>query len=139
MVGKDPAPFGAGTSEPNVTLDTSHEYFGAMMLAREIMFIRELLVDLGEAPSGPSVIFSDSASAVDMSFDPVAFKNTKHIMRDSNFLRDLVAREVVILSHVKGTTMLADILTKAVARPTFLVLMRLLDDFPSAGDACPST
>ena len=61
-------------------------------------------------------------------------------MRDANFLRDLVAREVIILSHVKGTTMLADILTKAVARPVFLVLMRLLDDLiPSAGDACPST
>ena len=69
-----------------------------MMLAREIMFIRELLVELGETPSGPSVIFSGSASAVAMSFDPVAFKNTKHIMRDANFLRDLVARELIILS-----------------------------------------
>ena len=58
-------------------------------------------------------------------------------MRDSNFLRDLVAREVIILSHFKGTTMLADILTKAVARPIFLVLMRLLDDFDSIG--WPST
>ena len=28
MVGKDPAPFGAGTSEPNVTLDTSHHAGG---------------------------------------------------------------------------------------------------------------
>ena len=28
MVGTDPAPFGAGTSEPNVTLDTSHHAGG---------------------------------------------------------------------------------------------------------------
>ena len=28
MVGKDPAPFGAGTSEPHVTLDTSHHAGG---------------------------------------------------------------------------------------------------------------
>ena len=28
-----------------------------------------------------------------MSFDPVAFKNTKHILRAANFLRDLVQKE----------------------------------------------
>ena len=44
-------------------------------------------------------------------------------------LRDLVARGVVTLSHVKGTLMLADLLTKAQARPVFLELMRLLDEY----------
>ena len=54
--------------QKSVSLSSAEaEYFGAMMLAREIMFIRELLVELNETPSGPSVIFSDSASAVDMS------------------------------------------------------------------------
>ena len=61
-----------------------------------------------------------------MSFDPVAFKNTKHVMRAAEFLRDLVAREVVVLEHVKGATMVADVLTKAQARVVFLELVRLL-------------
>ena len=59
-------------------------------------------------------MYSDSKSAVDMSFDPVAFKNTKHILRAAEFLRDLVRKEVVVMTHVPGTTMLADLLTKAV-------------------------
>ena len=29
-----------------------------------------------------------------MAFDPVAFKKTKHILRDAEYLRDLVARQV---------------------------------------------
>ena len=41
------------------------------------------------------MIYSDSKSAVGMAFDPVAFKKTKRILRAAEFLRDLVAREVV--------------------------------------------
>ena len=64
-----------------------------------------------------------------MAYDPVAFKNTKHIMRAAEFLRDLVRREVVTLTHMRGAIMLADLLTKAVARPLFIDLLRLLDDY----------
>ena len=61
----------------------------------------------------------DSKSAIDMAFDPVAFKKTKHILRDAQYLRDLVAREVLRPSHVTSAKQLADIFTKALARVTF--------------------
>ena len=51
-----------------------------------------------------------------MAYDPIAFKKTKHILRAAEFLRDLVAKRVATLHHLKGTVMIADILTKAVAR-----------------------
>ena len=72
-----------------------------------------------------------------MAFDPVAFKNTKHILRDAEFLRDLVAREVLVLKHLPGKIMLADLLTKAVARVTYVTLMRLYDAYAEDGIACP--
>ena len=50
-------------------------------------------------------------------------------MRTAEFLRDLVRREVVTLTHMRGAIMLADLLTKAVARPLFIDLLRLLDDY----------
>ena len=86
----------------------------------------ELLVDLMIELMGPTLIYSDSKSAIDMAFDLVAFKKTKHILRAAEFLRDLVAREVVTMRHVAGTVMLADLLTKACARPVFLELLKLL-------------
>ena len=62
-----------------------------MMTARDLIFVRDLLVELGIVLGAPSTIYSDSKSAVDMAFfDPVAFKNTKHILRSAEFLRDLV-------------------------------------------------
>jgi len=111
------------------------EYFGAMLAAKEVVFIRDLLVDLGVAPSGASQVYSDSKSAIDMSFDPVAFKKTKHIMRAGAFLRDLVAKGVLVLSHVKGAYMMADILTKPTARTIFVRLLHLVDSYSVNGVA----
>ena len=124
----------------SVTLSSAEaEYFGAMLAARDVIFVRELLIDLAIAVSAPSVIYSDSKSAVGMTFDPVAFKKTKHILRAAEFLRDLVAREVVVLQHVSGTVMVADLLTKAVARAMFVELMRLLSEYSRSGQSCPSS
>ena len=108
-----------------------------MMVARDLVWLRELLVDLGIALNAPSVIWSDSKSALDMSMDPVAFKQTKHILRAAEFLRDLVLREVVTLTHQKGSTMIADILTKAVTRSIFHVLLKLFDSYSTDGNVCP--
>ena len=78
-------------------------------------------------------MYCDSKSAVDLAFNPVAFKHTKHILRAAEFLRDLVARRVVTLQHVKGAVMIADILTKACARQVFIELLRLLDGYAASG------
>ena len=71
-------------------------------------------------------MWCDSKSAVALALDPEAFKNTKHILRAAEFLKDHVLRGSVTISHSKGSTMVADILTKGQARPVFLQLMKLL-------------
>jgi hypothetical protein len=120
----------------SVTLSSAEaEFFGAMLAAKEMLFVRELLAEFGIPVDGPSVLYCDSKSAVEMAFDPVAFKKTKHILRAAEFLRDLVAREVITLKHVPGSTMMADLLTKACARAVFVSLMKLLDAFSIDGVA----
>jgi hypothetical protein len=95
-------------------------------MSRPDVDICELLVDLGVAPLGPSQVFSDFKSAVNMSFDLVAFKKTKHILRVAAFLRDLVAKGLLVLHHVKGAKMMADILTKPTARTIIARLLHLV-------------
>lgn len=107
------------------------EYFGAMLAAKDVLFARDLLFDLGIVLKGACIIFCDSKSAVDMAFDPVAFKKTKHILRAAEFLRDLVERGLIVLTHVSGKIMIADCLTKAVARVIFMELLRLIDEYSS--------
>ena len=105
---------------------------------RVLVFIRDLLVDLSIHLDGSCVIWCDSRSAVALAFDSVAFKQTKHILRAAEFLRDLVSREVITLRHLPGKVMIADVLTKAVERPLFLALLRLFDAYASDGVACPA-
>ena len=62
---------------------------------------------------GPSMMWCDSKSAVAMAFDPVAFKNTKHILRAAEFLKHYTICGSVTIKHAKGVIMIADILTKA--------------------------
>ena len=46
-----------------------------------------------------------------------------------------MSRDVFTVEHVPGVNMLADMLTKAVSRPVFLELMRLLANYASTGEA----
>ena len=122
-------------TQRSMTLSSAEaEFFGAMIAAKDVIFSRDLLIDLGIVIDLATEILSDSKSAVDMAFDPVAFKKTKHILRAAEFLRDLVARQVVTLRHVKGVIMLADILTKGTARAIFLDLLSLLDSYSTSGE-----
>ena len=113
------------------------EYFGAMMAAREIMFHADLAVEFGLEITLPVVMYSDSKSAVEMAFDPVAFKKTKHILRAAEFLRDLTHRGLILPTHLSGAVMIADLLTKPPARSVFLALIKLLHGFAHKGIACP--
>ena len=95
------------------------EYVAASMAAREGIFHREVLQDIGDPPTSATILYLDSKSAIDMAFDPVAFKKTKHILRDAFFLRDVVARDVYLPKHVITTDQLADPFTKALNRVAF--------------------
>jgi hypothetical protein len=98
------------------------EYIAASAAAREAVFFRELLHDTDRLAPGPTRLLMDSKSAIDMAFDPVAFKKTKHVLRDAEYLRDLVAREVLSPFHVETKRMIADIMTKAIERILFVAL-----------------
>ena len=125
--------------QKSVSLSSAEaEYFGGMMTVCDLLWLRDVLVDLAIVLGDASVIWSDSKSAINMSFDPVAFKMTKHITRAAEFLRDLVARDAVVLSHVPGRVMIADVLTKAVARSLYLELLRLFDAYSADGNVCPT-
>ena len=110
-------------TQRSVSLSTAEaEMFGLCLATKEAIFLRDILFDLGVLPVGPTPILLDSKSAVDLSLDPIAFKKTKHIMRACWFVLDSRARSVITVSHISGTEMLADILTKPVSRANFLTL-----------------
>ena len=86
------------------------EMFGAILAAKEGIYFREY--DLLLAPRlhlmVRRVFRSDSKSCIDLSFDPVSFKKTKHILRAAQSLRGYVARLVFScsLSSLASSTLL---------------------------------
>ena len=72
-------------------------------------------------------MFSDNKSCIDLSYDPVAFKKTKHILVAGEGLRDFVMRRVTSLRYIAGKLNVADILTKAQAPADFHALMNAYD------------
>ena len=110
------------------------EFIGASMAAREGIFLRDVLRDLGYGPEGPTILYLDSKSAIDLAFDAVAFKKTKHVLRDAYFLRDLVVRLVYKPVHVCSADQLADIQTKALPRiDPRITFSRLVDAIMGVG------
>lgn len=109
---------------------TEAEYFAASLMVREVIFFRELLKDIGHMQVGPTCVYTDNKGVIDLSDDPVAFKKTKHILRATQFIRDLCARRIVHLEWISGTRNPADLFTKAFALPIFRRLCGYLDTLP---------
>ena len=109
---------------------TEAEFFAMCAAVKEILFFRDLLVDLGFTFSGPTRLATDNKSVVDLTFDAVAFKKTKHILRAAEFVRDLAHRRVISVHWIAGHNNPADILTKPVALVTSRKLLALIHDLP---------
>ena len=59
----------------SVTLSSAEaEFFGAMLALKDVLWLRQLLLDLDLLLPGPTLMWCDAKSAVDMAFDPVAFR-----------------------------------------------------------------
>ena len=111
-------------------LSAEAEYIATSLAACEAAHVRALCPDLRVDLQGPTPLRLDSKSAIDMAHDPVAFKKTKHIMRESHYLHDLVARRIYLPQHVPSAEQLADILTKAMPRVPFARLRDTLLSSP---------
>lgn len=74
---------------------TEAEYFACCLLAREVLYFRGIVSYMGYLQAHPTVICTDNTGVVALSFDPVAFRKTKYILRATDFVRDLVLRQVI--------------------------------------------
>ena len=110
---------------------TEAEWFAAMVAAREGMYFRDLLTELGVPLVGPTALRSDNKSVKELSLDSVAFKKTKHILRAAHYLRDLCDRLFFAVVWIAGTSNPADLFTKVQDLATFRAYVALLDRLDS--------
>ena len=88
--------------------------------------MRNILGEFGFTATGPSPLGIDNQSAISVSKNPEHFGRMKHLDLRFYWLRDEVAKGRIEVVHLRTLDMPADILTKSLAKPKVLEMVRML-------------
>jgi hypothetical protein len=99
------------------------ENAAAVEAAKEIIWFRSLLEQLGFPQGQPTTVFADNESMITVAEDFSGHhKKVKHFLVRINFLIEQVKNKVIAFQHVPSSDNIADILTKPLGPVDFLRL-----------------
>ena len=108
--------------QPMVTLSsTEAEYVALSDAAQEAVYLRNVLAFL-DVSQGVTIMFEDNQPCIHIATNPVVTPRVKHVDTRYHFVREQVVKKKIALRHVESAGMLADVLTKALARPAFCAM-----------------
>ena len=97
------------------------EYYAADECAKEILWFKGLFLDLDiKTDTTPIYIYEDNNACISFSKNNTCHSRTKHIDLRIHCLRDYVRDGIIKLIYVPTAYQLADMLTKAQLKPTFI-------------------
>jgi len=109
---------------------TEAEYVAMSFAAREAIWLRMLLDELGFAQRGPTLIRGDNQSALTLVKHPAFHPRTKHIGVHFHYARDHVAEGTIVFKWISTHHMAADMMTKglpAVKHAQFCVVVGMVE------------
>ena len=102
------------------------EYIGLSDICDEVIWLRQLFLDLGITFTLPTVIYEDNQGAIDLSYNPVHHKRTKHINVRFHSIREKIQQGLIEVQHISTDKQLADVLTKPLAKTRFNLLHSII-------------
>jgi len=106
-----------------VTLSTTEsEYVAAATAAKELIWLRKLLKDIGGQYENATTLYIDNQNAIKLSKNPELHKRTKHIDIRYHFLREKYESGEISIAYIPPEIQKANILTKALPRERFQML-----------------
>lgn len=108
--------------QPIITLSTTEaEYVAGCELVKEILPIRQQLIELGQiSEQEPTTIFIDNQSTVRIASNEAGQNRTKHIDIREKWLTEQTAKKKITVEHISGDEQAADILTKPLYKTKFI-------------------
>jgi hypothetical protein len=91
---------------------TEAEHIAAVEAGKEILWMHQLMGELGYNTSGPSVLRMDNQSAIAVSKNPKHYGKMKHLSLCLFWLRDTVQDGLIAPTFVATQDMAADVFTK---------------------------
>jgi hypothetical protein len=92
---------------------TESELIALSEAAKEIVYLRRLFKSFGMEQVGPTMLRVDNNAAITLATTEGHHERTKHINVRYHFVRELVAENIINITHVGTDEQTADILTKA--------------------------
>jgi len=105
---------------------TESEYVALYEAATEVVFLRNLLEEIGFPQDGPTPVYEDNTSTIAMAKGGGSFQKQKHILVKYHYSRELVKDKVIEMVHCGTEDMVADILTKPTSKSVLKRLRNLL-------------
>ena len=110
-----------------VALSTTEvEHISAVEAGKEILWMRQLMGELGYDTSGPSLLRMDNQSTIAVSKNPEHHGKMKHLSLHLFWLRDAVQDGLIAPTFVSTQDMAADIFTKSLDHYKLQKCIRML-------------
>ena len=114
--------------QPTTALSTTEaEYMSMSNATKELIWLRTLLNEIGFHQSDATTIYQDNMGSIDLSQNNKNHDRTKHIDIRHHFLRDHIQSGNMKSIYCKTKEMVADMLTKPLAKPSFVYLREKLN------------
>jgi hypothetical protein len=97
-------------------LTTEAEFIAATSAGQEVVWMRQLLGELGFSIAGPLLLLLDNQSAIQVGKNPEHHGRMKHLDLCFFWLCNIVTTGQIVLHYVPMADMAADLLTKGLVR-----------------------
>ena len=108
------------------------EYIALHHASKELLFLHDLLTDLGFSTSGPTPLHCDNDAACLLAEDHSHHANMKHICVKYHSIHDTIVECLAHLTHVKSSDNCVDIFIKSLAKVDFEHLCSALGLHPTS-------
>ncbi|KPJ19636.1 Retrovirus-related Pol polyprotein from transposon TNT 1-94 [Papilio machaon] len=109
--------------QQSVALSTTEaEFMAACAATKEIMWLKQLLCDIGQYKQVSVCLNIDNQSAINVIKNSEFHKRCKHIDIKYNFIKEKYQQNVISLNYVNSVEQFADIFTKSLPRERFKLL-----------------
>lgn len=105
---------------------TEAEYMALPETAKEAIYLRTTMTELGLKAMTDVSILCDNRGAINLAENPVMHSRTKHIDIRHHFVRQAIKEDKLRVKHVPTADMAADIFTKALPKPKHIKCMECL-------------
>jgi hypothetical protein len=103
--------------QPTIALSTTKaEYMATSQCTKEAIWLRKLMADVGLVQVGATTIRCDNQGCIALAKNPTHHSRTKHIDIQHHFIREKLESGEIGLKYCPTQDMVADVLTKALAK-----------------------